>query len=87
MRELFLILDFFCPVFFLILGFNFPRKRIGRKLVSEGLAVFVLALLFAPICYRWFSLEVQGFLCAMLLFVQFFLVACRLYSREQVVKN
>jgi len=83
MAELLLILDLFCPVFFLIFGLFLPHRKIRRKWVGESAAVLCLALMFAPICYCLFPLEVQGFVCALLLFFQFFLLAARLYAVER----
>lgn len=81
MKELLLAVDFICPAVFFLLGRALGKKE-GRALIKDGLLVFLAALLFAPIVYLFFSLAVQGVCTALLIFLQFALVAFRLYKEK-----
>ncbi len=83
MSLLFCTLDFLCPLLFYLLGRSIGKGKRKTVLISESVFVFLLALLFAPITYRYFSLLVQGILCAGLLFVQFFFVWLNLFLAEK----
>lgn len=81
MKELLLAVDFLCPLFFFFLG-RALGKRGGRALIKDSILVFLSSLAFAPLVYIFFSLAVQGICTALLVFLQFALVAFRLYKEK-----
>lgn len=81
MKEVFLAVDFLCPLIFFSLGRALGKKE-GRALIKESLLVFVSALVFAPMAYRLFSVAVQGVCTALLILLQFALVSFRLYKEK-----
>ena len=81
MRELFLALDVLIPLFFLLLGISVKGGK-RSALVKESLVCLVSALLFAPIAALFFSLQVQGMVCAGILFVQGTLLSIATFQNE-----
>ncbi|MBR7165799.1 MAG: hypothetical protein IKD18_05915 [Clostridia bacterium] len=84
METVFLVLDFFCPLFFFFLGRS-QKGLLRRILVRESLVPFLLALLLAPAAFLWCDLAVQGIVTAGLFCTQFFLLAkesCRISKRK-----
>lgn len=69
MKTVFLVLDFLIPLFFFLLGTK-SRGKIRRLLVKESLNTFCIALLFAPVGALFFSVAVQGMICAFVLLTQ-----------------
>lgn len=81
MNVLLLALDFLCPAVFFLLGRALGKKE-GRGLIKDSILVFLSALLFAPIAYRFFSVSVQGICTGLIIFLQFALVSFRLYKEK-----
>lgn len=63
----FLMLDLAFPVVLYVLG-SATKKDVGRALKREALFCFCLFLLFALPAFLFASLEVQGAVCATILF-------------------
>ncbi len=82
MEIVLLALDFLCPTFFFLLG-RTRRGRTRRVLVRESLLTFLLALLFAPIGFLFFSLSVQGIICAGILLSQFLFLTKEMILTEK----
>lgn len=81
MKELLFAITFLCPTLFFFLG-RALRKKEGRKLVKDSLLVFLSSLLFSPIVYRFCSIAVLGAYTALIAFLQFTLIAVRLYKEK-----
>ena len=81
MSELFLALDFLIPLFFFFLGISVRGKK-RSALVKESLVCLASALLFAPIAALFFSLQVQGMVCAGILFAQGTLLSITTFQNE-----
>lgn len=73
MEIVLLVLDFLCPVFFVLLG-RTQHSAVRKRMVRESLSTLCAALLFAPLAFLFTSLVVQGMLCAGIFFVQFLLL-------------
>ena len=74
MKEILLILDFLCPLFFFFLG-RAKKGKTGRLIVRESIAVLFAVAIFAPLAARYYSLTVQCGLTATVLFCQSLLLA------------
>jgi len=85
MRRLFFISALLVPLFFLLLSFSekTEKEKQRKLLLRESALVFCAALLFLPVLNRYFSLSVQAFFCAAVLFLQFFLLGKALYRLER----
>ena len=81
MSELFFALDFLIPLFFLLLGISVKGEK-RSALVKESLVCLVSALLFAPLAEVFFSLQVQGMVCAGILFAQGTLLSITTFQNE-----
>ena len=81
MKELLLTVDFLCPAVFFLLGKALGKKE-GRALIKDSIFVFLSSFLFAPLVYVFFSVAVQGVCTALLIFLQFAMVAFRLYKEK-----
>ena len=80
MRLCFLLVDLLCPLLFFAIGFA-KKGTVGRLLIRESALVLTAALLFAPVSYLFFPIEVQGTICAVLLLIQFLLLMRGAYRR------
>ena len=81
MKEIFLLVDFLCPLFFLLLARG-KKGRERRRLIRESLVVLVAALLFAPIVALYYPLAVQGALTALILMSQMVLTFSAIRKKD-----
>ena len=84
MKEILLLLDFLCPLIFLLMG----RKRKGKVekiLFRESLAVLFAAAVFGPLGVCYYSLAVNCGITATILFCQMIFVFIALQQKNPSV--
>ena len=82
MQQILLVLNFLVPGLVFSLG-KYMKEKGKRFPVKESVLLLLLSLILSPVLQFYFSLTVQAFMSAVLLFVQFLFFAMFFYKREK----